>query len=658
MNSFATVPVVNDFGTSAPNATAERAFQIQLVRAARHGQVLSTHHRETLRALHYCYAYTALGITPGRVAWPLPVGAGKTQSVVAFAAASCERARPFTMLVCMNRVEALAKLQRDMIEAGVPPEKVGLLHTHRFDARHAEACRRHAGPAGFASAPSIAEADAGTYPILLVTHRMLQSRLDQFAFGHIGDAERDLIVWDESLLKAAGSHLDLLLVREARAVAKERLRELRKSSDVRLMAHGAVTYFDLCISMLDEELQRQRGGEPPHLVSCPDITGDQLAGFEAALRELLCGGPVWLRRPELLDTAEAFLRNVREPVRVVELTEQNNRRRGLIEFRPLIPDSLRRVVVLDASHVVRKLVQLDRSIRTAPIERPVKSFAPLVVSQLRHGGGRATVDAALTKSDSKLLREIVERVKGYPADEAILIFTHRARDDDRKAHAEILQGAFEAAGIDTRATLLDGRPRFVWLTWGNETGISDFSYCTRVLCVGVYRRSKLDLAAQIAGQVGALEATEAGHEETVAEVLLSEIFHALLQAAGRGACRDTLDGQCRPMALDWIGIEDFPEQWWRDALPGCQLTAWEPLVLTRRVREADAVKAMRAFLERQPPSVDCVSCKTLKLGAGLAAMRPDTFSKHRNTLLAQGLKGWRYEGRSFVRLPEFEFAPA
>ena len=68
---------------------------------------------------------------------------------------------------------------------------------------------------------------------------------------------------------------------------------------------------------------------------------------------------------------------------------------------------------------------------------------------------------------------------------------------------KILQEKLEAFGVDIWKTInVNGveRPRLVWMTHGNETSISLYSYCSNVIFCGVLHRGYVDLASAIAGQ--------------------------------------------------------------------------------------------------------------------------------------------------------------
>ena len=111
------------------------------------------------------------------------------------------------------------------------------------------------------------------------------------------------------------------------------------------------------------------------------------------------------------------------------------------------------------------------------------------------------------------------------------MFTFKADDGDMR---RVLERDLKAAGMDTKATLKPAsdddkpKPRFRFLTWGQETAINDHRDCPNVVFAGVIHRSETDLAAAIVGQQDNLLAQVLGSQ--IVEVRRSENAHALYQA--------------------------------------------------------------------------------------------------------------------------------
>jgi hypothetical protein len=628
---------------------ALRAFHFQRERAARHAQVWSEQHANALRELHQAYVKTGLRLTKGRTAWPLAVGAGKTESVVAFARAQYERAQrgsaPLTVLVCMERVAQLSDLYRAMIDAGIPEHFVAIHHRKSAEEISSEGL----------IAP-VALADAPRFPVLLATHSlMLRGEANIAALNRYGEGERSLVVWDESLLKSQGHYLDLTTVAAACNTLggfAHGFTEGPPNEDAR----DAHTFIQERLSVLREVFERQLRGAPIETVSPPELTPEDETRFLAGVTAVLTQqrGKVDLGGPAHLVLAD-FLDHLQRPLRVVPFVERG-RRVGIVHYSTLIPASLQRLIVLDASHNIRFLTsEHDADLRVTGVDCTVKSFENVIVRHLKLGAGRDALDRSLPRKDSALMREIVEEVKGWPAEEAGILMTFKQSPREarrgRLSHAECIRAALKSAGLDADATLADGRPRFVFLTWGQHTGVSDYAYCTRALLVGILRRSRLDLSAAIVGQREDLTAPEAADAEQIKRVELSECFHNVVQALGRGACRSTFEGKASAMRAAVICSDEFPVEWWQAAMPGVSVEAWKAKHAKPARLSEDRHEAIRIALRRLPKDQGRVSSRTLRSLARLDGLSSDAYKR---ALKAVQADGWKYEGRSFVRVSPFD----
>jgi hypothetical protein len=117
----------------------------------------------------------AMGKLRGRYAFGLPTGCGKTSSIVAWIACLHESGalgNPTSVSVVAVSLKKLATLKRDLIEQGVPEDKISLVHGKKYDATKVEDIK--SGTADqrtldtYASEPS--DHDKGERPIALVAH--------------------------------------------------------------------------------------------------------------------------------------------------------------------------------------------------------------------------------------------------------------------------------------------------------------------------------------------------------------------------------------------------------------------------------------------------------------------------------------------------------
>lgn len=631
------------FGDHHPDAL--RAFQVQQQRASGHGQVWSEGHARAIRELHQGYVLTALGLTKGRVAWPLAVGTGKTESVVAFVVAQYERSLrgvdPLTLLVCMERVSQLSDLYRAITEAGVPESFVALYHRKSEDEVQNEGL---VAPVPFG--------EVSRFPVLLATHSlMLRGEANIAALTDHGESGRRLVVWDESLIKSQGHFLDLSQV-DAAASALGGYVGGFTAGPVDTDARDACSFISGCLAELLDVFQRQLAGAPVSPVTFPPLSLEDETRFIAGLGSTLLRGGKGEMARSAHATLSDFLDHVQRPLRVVPFVEAG-RKVGVIHYSTLVPPSLRRLVVLDASHNIRLLTsEHDADLQVTAVDCAIKSFADVAVRHLKVGAGREALGKSLPRRDSALTREIVSEVRAWPTDEAGIIFTFKQSDRDARkgktSHADYIRSSLTAAGVDIHALLPNGKPRFAFLTWGQHLGVNGYAYCSRVLMVGVLRRHRLDLSAAIAGQRDDLTAQQAADPKVVTQVELSEVFHNVMQAAGRGACRDTVEGSARPMQVALICSDVFPSEWWQAAMPGVQVLPWKSEHAVRVRISDDRGEALRLALERLPKHQESVATRTLKKLAGLDGLSSNAY---RHTLKALKVSGWQQQERSFVRNP-------
>jgi hypothetical protein len=620
----------------------ETAMDILRDNLTRYGSTLSDAHARALFTILGRFTMLANGVRTGRWAYAMPCGGGKTQAVVAWATALHRLGKPYSVIVSASKVEALCDLKRDLLAAGVPEEKVGLLHSYRYRADLASAARQGAPEAdGFASMPATDGNE--DRQVLLVTHNRMRGlgTLDQYLYQ--GKA-RDLVIWDESLMVSDHRAVERVGVEAALGYIRPHLRLDHDAGKTSTKAE-AVAYLSATWEALEAELRAQKTeGRKPRAVNAPPLPPETLDAYLSALG----GNPV-------LDPLRSLLTMSQAPLRVVETNQGGG---GLVQYDIVVPASFRRIAVLDASWPIRDLERLDKSISEDPLfSGDVKHYSAVSVRHLRFNAGRGamTKEFNQAKEDRKLSAEIVEAVKTIPADEAVMFWTFKPRQVRRGRKwvsldmADILARDLEEAGIDTTAKLPDGRDRFVFLTWGKETSISEYQHVQNVIFAGVLQRSDADLSGAILGQRDELLG-DLTHGD-VRKVRLSEVAHSLYQAMNRGACRKTINGEAAPMRA-WL---TFPTDEVRELLtkvmPGIVWEAWEARHVVPKGKgtkiEATA-EAIATYLKALPAETRSVSVRALKTVADIHRLSTLCWQDARDQGVAL-VQGWRVEGRSLVR---------
>jgi hypothetical protein len=183
-----TLNPVHHHAESSAKLLTELAHAKVLAALNHHGNNVGPIHALALHQLMEGMSNQALGIAAGRFAYGLPPGTGKTQSVIAWLAATWELGLGLSVSVSAAQIEALCDIKRDLIAACVPANRIGLRHTYGADATE----------------PDTGEADR---PIMLVSHARIRGGRNATLFSHHLDRPRDLLIWDETLMTTRAESL-------------------------------------------------------------------------------------------------------------------------------------------------------------------------------------------------------------------------------------------------------------------------------------------------------------------------------------------------------------------------------------------------------------------------------------------------------------------
>src|SRR5947209_3008221 len=190
---------------------AEHAFDIVVRDLEGFGNRLNDQHRQALRRMLEIYSSMACGEIAGRLAFDLPTGCGKTQSLIAWCQAVHETKSGRSAVIATSKVEELCNIKRKLIGKGIPEECIGLTHSKTHDPKRADEWLRtrdpsvlkQSGQTEYASLPRTADNKARQF--LLATHSRVQSRrTDLDLLNTFNGRPRNLVFWDESLLAAHG----------------------------------------------------------------------------------------------------------------------------------------------------------------------------------------------------------------------------------------------------------------------------------------------------------------------------------------------------------------------------------------------------------------------------------------------------------------------
>ncbi|HLI12821.1 MAG TPA: hypothetical protein VKY65_14610 [Alphaproteobacteria bacterium] len=607
---------------------------------------LSQEHSEALMRLVGRLSFMAYGQQTGRWAMDLPCGCGKTQGVVAWLTAVHRLGLDKSVLVAASHIEGLIKIRADLLSLGVPENKIGLLHDKAFDpilaAEFARCGDYNLLGHRYASAP--ATTDNGVRQFLLVSHNRIRgAKQDDDKLSFINTYRglpRDLVVWDEALISSQAWAISTVNVASGIGWLRP---QVEISTDPVLKA--ALAYIESCHALIMEEQQRQAGGDKARLVQLPALTELEQDQFITKLSDFDATSP--LRSLIGMNGCE------------IRVAPMGTSKTALVRYVLTVPRALINIAILDASHTVNKLVELDTTIRREPWfseGRIIKSYETVTINYMIGPSGRASVEAdfGARKGDKrKLPREIVSMIKSIPPEEAVIVFTfkHRPKRKDAVDIPTVLLKDLEAAGVDTKATLPNGKPRINVLTWGNHTSLSEYAYCGNVVFAGVLHRSDEDLAAAAIGQRDDL-LVDLGELTSIEDIKRGEIANILYQAMSRGSSRFTENGRARPMKVWLVHHDPRIKEVLDKVMPGAVWTAWNGEHGSGFERKTySAAVRIAEFLRGLSEETQQISSKRLKVAAGLADLPAQTFKDARNLLFSGSMDaaGWQLVGRSFVR---------
>lgn len=586
------------------------------------GNQLSDQHKAALRQLAEEFTSLATKTKIGRYAYPLPTGMGKTQSIVAFCAALSQlQLADIGVVISATKVEALGSLKRDLIANGVPEERIGLIHSYRHD----PAMPRESLWEGYASEPSTDSNDDRQF--MLVTHNRIKGgHLDRFNLYK--GQPRHLVIWDESLLISKAR----LLPSQALKKALGHLRPDLGNDSL------ALSYFDFTFEAIEQELTRQRAGAKPQRLSLPVIDSNQLYAIQCEVG-----------RSEVQEVLQMFLEMTTEPLRVIE----DNQGQAVVAYDIVVPRELESMAILDASYPIRELEKMDKTIQLGchfPVD--LKRFDQVRLHHLKSPSGRDSVTKSFRqtqRADRKISMEVCQLIAGLPVNEGIIVFTFKTRPTGGRGKEatdfkNILKADLQNVGVDVDVKLPQGH-RIVFLTWGQETSLSEYSYCKHVVFAGVLHRNPLQIASEMIGQMDDLYGDVA--KSTIAEVIHSEVAHGLYQAVSRGCCRIVRDDQALSMDIWLIHGNDHIRPMLETTMPGLNWLTWKPTYLSTKLKLEAVIKAIEIYLQALPYSVNVVTNQTLRRALNIDVSR--NYFREALEIAVANLGTWELVGRRIER---------
>ena len=574
-----------------------------------YGNKLTDHHIMALAALMGAMTNMVTGELKGRWAYGLPTGMGKTSAIVAWCAQLTKLGLDdVSVAVSASKVEALCDLKRAMEDAGVPADRIGLVHAKRFDPDKAAAIL--AGNITLATHYASEPSEGHDRQIMLVTHQRVRGCSTE-TFNLYHGKPRDLLLYDETLLVSDSVGIPLNFLNGA-------LASMVAISGNTAKYQPLIEYVTVAMKSIKDVLD---GEDRDVVITLPELAPVELEDFKKLADKL-----------SQYEHVRQFLNIVDHDIRVV-----GNEQGGVLWYSVVVPPEIENIIILDASAPIRKLARLDPTI--TDVEHPtkgldeirrigvkkladLKSFENVTIRQMVAGGGRSTVEATWRMDraeDRKHAREVIDVVRNIPLDEAVLIFVYKTgRAKNAPNCRATLLSDLEDAGVDINA-MIDGEPRINVATWGMETNLNRYGHCSNVILAGVLQRDPISLAAEYVGQIDDLKREVS--KETIAAIHLSELCHCVYQAFSRGACRFIDGGKARKMN-GWFIDKDNIKPELDKVMVGAKWLPWRSTAGVNVRKIAGLVQEIAAHLDGLPETVTKVSI--MKVKASMVDVLKDT----------------------------------
>lgn len=500
------------------------------------------------------------GERTGRYAYALPCGAGKTQAVVALLAAMVSL-RVFssgkTVLVVAQQVNALCEIKQKLLDADVPEQSVGIVHSKTGTAF-----------------PSTQDQKRS---ITLATH----SRIQQY--GSLPECCRnregklhDLVIWDEALISTESVTLAL----------DTTLAALRYFADGGKCSTLAEAYKRLALAVEREQVAQHAG--LPACELAPTVTECEAELMQHEIRMI---GYLDDTGKALREKALCAVSLIRNPISLVD--PRNGNSAALMRYVVKVPDALANIVILDASHAIDELRQADSTIRVGTTEAMTsfKDFGTVAVIHYPVASGRSTI-----REDGKAIYEAVRIAKRLPPGERALFVTFKDWHEAR------LMDDLHAAGVPAGRNMPNGEPWLNVITWGKHTSDNSYTDCRHVVLVGLHRLPRLALASQLAAQKRDL--THRRDKPGLLGLEQSVIAGDVMQAMNRGCMRLTdAEGKAHPMTVHIIAKDDL-RQLLERAMPGL---GWETATVKAPTRTETATQLIANYVLSLPAEVQKIS---------------------------------------------------
>ena len=400
--------------------------------------------------------------------------------------------------------------------------------------------------------------------VLFTTQQQLEIRsrrgdaFEQITAFHYKGKPRQVRVWDEAILPSITFTLERYDLSELfKTLVREKKHELKDE-----------------LEGLFKGLEHTKDGD---LVQIPDIDRYGIGLDEAK---------AWFEKEENKVAVEALWSLSGRTVRV----RVDNFGNTALDYDDILPADLAPMLILDASGQQRNTYKLWFKGRKGLefLHSPQKSYEGFTIHHWDRGAGK--------KKQTEDSETIIEGVsitinESIPQDEEVLVihFKQSRYIKDYEKH------------IRQRIKVNPERVKFC--NWGRHTATNDYKHIKHVILAGILQYNTAQYEAAGRGAKGINYKEELSPEE-YQETRLGEVKHHILQAACRGAIRNSIKGKCPEGCHLYVIFSShhrtgIPREVLDEIFPQATVQDWRPVInLSGRVLQlADILVAASKNIE-------------------------------------------------------------
>ncbi|MDX8500146.1 hypothetical protein RFM99_17190 [Mesorhizobium sp. VK4C] len=262
-------------------------------------------------------------------------------------------------------------------------------------------------------------------------------------------------------------------------------------------------------------------------------------------------------------------------------------------YEDILPADLAPMLILDASGGLRHTYRFWESDRRTLVrlDSPKKSYAGLTIRHWDKGAG--SNKHRDFKAVSEIADGVVKMIAGIADDEPVLIVHHKV--DARKGQPDIVRE------IDKRLSRPKRQGEIHYINWGRHTATNEFRDDKHVILAGVWTFPPASYEAMGRGAKRA-RTEEAFSADDLRATRIGEISHHILQAAGRGSIRKTVNGGCPGGCYLYAVFSSrndtgFPKDQLKTIFPDATVEDWRPKGPAEAGLNGNVRKAFRFICE-------------------------------------------------------------